>query len=137
MAFKPEQYDNGRLVRLPATASISFVKGNALIAASGFYTNAAAGENLDIQYVAMETITSAATDGATFVHAIRTKDVIMVADTTTDPTRAQVGTKVDLGAAGSLDTAAVTDQQFYVEDVLLPLTDRKVRGWFVGGLPNS
>lgn len=136
--FKPVNYEEGKAVLLPAKASISFVKGNALKDdGSGYITNAAAGDNTDVRYVSMETKTTGAGDGAEQLLCMPVKGVRFEADTDANPAQTEVGTYCDLAAAGTLDTDAVTDQVFFIEKIKGAVADRKVIGYFAEGVPNS
>lgn len=138
MSFIPLNYDEGKVVLIPAKASIAFIKGNALKDdGAGFITNGASGDNGDVRFVAAETITSASTDGVTLLHCWPTKGVRFIADTSANPAQTDVGTYADLSAASTLDPAAVTDQIFFIEKIQGALADRKVIGYFSEGVPNS
>lgn len=139
MSFIPENYDSGKTVMLPMSnggSSATYSVGQALAISSGYYATAAAGQNTDVTHVCMEAGT--VTTNGTMLKAIRVKGVVFVADCDADPVRAtEVGTFCDLASATQLDTDASTDDLFYIEDIVGAATDRKVRGWFVGGVPNS
>lgn len=138
MPFRPINYSEGKAVLLPAKASISFVKGNALKDdGAGFITNAAAGDNTDVKYVALETKTSESTDGATELLCLPVKGVRFEADTDANPAQTDVGTHCDLAAAGTLDPDASTDQIFFIEKIQGAPADKKVIGYFAEGVPNS
>lgn len=136
MAFVPQRYDEGALVRIPALNSIAFVKGNAVKNSSGYITNAASGDNTDVEYVCMETITTGGTDGE-LVLCIRTKGVEFLVDTSNTPTQAQMNTYVDLSAAGTIDTSATTDAVFFASRLKGAASDKKVFGHFQQGAINS
>ena len=138
MAFIPRDHDLGKEMRIPAKASITFVKGNALQDdTAGYITNSASGDNGDVKFVCLEGVVSNGTDGVTLLNVLRTDGVLFEADTSNTPTQTQVGTDVDLSAAGTLDTSATTDQVFHVLKVILPLSGKKVLGYFNQGVPNS
>lgn len=138
MAFIPLNYDEGKVVLIPAKGSIAFVKGNALKDdGAGYITNGASGDNGDVRYVAAETITSNATDGVTLLNCWPVKGVRFLADTSADPAQTDVGTYCDLSAAGTVVAATGTDQVFFLEKIQGALTDRKVIGYFSEGVPNS
>ena len=123
---------------VPAKASIAFVKGDALLDdGAGFFDKATSGSNIDVYYVADETITSASTDGATLLNVIPVAGVRFEVDMSNTPTQTQAGLDVDLSAAGTVDSSAVTDQLFHVEQFVLPLSSKKAIGFFVRGAPNS
>jgi len=136
MAFKPEQYDSGKLVYLKAANTQTFAKFGAVKNASGYITPAASGDNTDVKYVSMEAITTSGTDGD-LVLCLRIGGVTIVADTSNTPTQAQMMTAVDLSAVNTIDTSAVTDQVFFAESIVGAAADKKVRGWFLEGVVNS
>lgn len=136
MAFTPIFGDSGKTVRVGVATSTTVTKGNALVDnGSGYLTNASAGGNVDIHFVALETVTTTA-DGQ-LVLAVRTDDVTFDADTDADPAQTDVGTYADLAAAGQVDPDASTDDVFYIESIVGAVGDRKVRGFFTKGTPNS
>ena len=138
MAFRPINFDQGKVVLLPAKGSISFTKGNALKDdGAGYITNSASGDNTDVYFVANQTVTSNATDGVTLLECIPVRGVRFEVDTSNTPTQTQAGLAVDLSAAGTVDTSAVTDQVFYVENFKLPLSGKIALGYFTQGTPNS
>ncbi len=138
MAFRPVNNEEGKKLLIPAKASIAFVKGNALKDdGAGFITNAASGDNTDVFFIADEEITSNGTDGVTLLNCTLVKGVLLEADTSNTPAQTDVGTDVDLSAAGTVDTTAATDQVFHVVKVVLPLSAKKVIGYFNQGVPNS
>ena len=135
--FKPKRFDSGRLERIPAKASITFTKGNALKNDSGYLTNSASGDNTDVQYIAWEDKVTSATDGDLLLVYRIVGGVQLEVDTSNTPTQAQALVAVDLSAAGTIDTSATTDAVFFVEKFKLPLSDKKAIGHFVGGVINS
>lgn len=138
MAFVPLNFQSGKVVLLPAKTAITFTKGNALKDdGAGFITNAASGDNTDTQFVAAESVVSAGGDGATLLACIPVRGVRFVVDTSNTPTQTEAGLAVDLSAAGTVDTTAVTDQVFFVEQFQLPLSSKKAIGYFTQGVPNS
>lgn len=135
MSFRPVNYEEGKVVLLPAKASIAFVKGNAVVDdGAGFITNAASSTAVDIQYIVDETVTSAGTDGATLVRCISTRGVRFNADCDAAPAQTDVGTLADLGAAGNVNPDASTNDLFYIESIDLSDgavgTSTKVYGYF-------
>jgi hypothetical protein len=138
MAFRAINFEEGKRVLVPAKASITFVKGNALKDdGAGFFTNSASGDNTDVWYVCDESVVSASTDGATYIHAIPTAGIRFEVDTSNTPTQTEAGLEVDLSAAGTVDSSAVTDQVFHVEQFKLPLSSKVAIGYFTRGVPNS
>lgn len=138
MAFRAINYEQGKRVLVPAKGSIAFIKGNALKDdGAGYFTNSASGDNTDVWYVCDETVTSNATDGVTQLAVIPTAGIRFEVDTSNTPTQTEAGLEVDLSAAGTVDTTAVTDQVFHVEQFVLPLSGKKAIGYFTRGVPNS
>lgn len=137
MAFRPIQYDSGKMVDLGAATATTFTKGNAVVDnGSGYITNASAGGNVDIRYVAMETVTTTA-DGQ-LVKCVSTDGVTFEADVDAAWAQTDVGTEADLAAAGQVDPDASTDDIFYIErGVGTAGTDTKVVGHFTRGVINS
>lgn len=137
MAFNPIQYDEGRTVELPFSTGETVVRGSAVVAdTDGYYIMGASSTATDVYYIALDTVTTTA-DGQ-MVLCLRVHDkVIFEVDTDADPARTDVGTLVDLASASTVNPDASTNDLFYIEDVVLPLTDRKVRGFFVDGVGNS
>lgn len=134
MAFKPIGLEDGAQMYVPGAAT-AITKGNALKNSSGNYTPSASGDNTDVEFVAVETITPATAGDP--VLAVRVKGVKFVADTSNTPTAAQMNTYVDLSAAGTIDTSATTDAVFFAAKLLGPASDKKVIGWFQQGAINS
>lgn len=138
MAFRPLNWDQGKVVLLPAKASIVFVKGNALKDdGAGYITNSASGDNTDVFFVSNQSVTANGTDGVTLLECIPVRGLRFEVDTSNTPTQTEAGLAVDLSAAGTIDSTAVTDQVFYVEQFKLPLSGKKAIGYFTQGVPNS
>lgn len=138
MAFRPTNFDEGKIVYLPASAggsSNTITKGDALKISSGYYTSGASGDNTDVWFVAAET--KVVTVDGTLIAAYPTRDTLFEVDTSNTPTAAQQGLAVDLSAAGTIDTSAVTDQVFFFIKAKLPLSSKIAYGYFTLGVPNS
>lgn len=134
MAFLPIAQDEGKKILMPAT-NTAFTKGDACKTTSGVLTPSASGDNTDVFFVAAETKTIAASGDMLEVwSAVGTRFIV---DTSNTPTQAQMQLAVDLSAAGTVDTSAVTDQVFFAENAILPLSSKKVVGYFTQGVPNS
>jgi len=136
MAFIPINFEEGKLVKLPmynGGSTASYTVGQALTTTGGYYATATAGMGTDVEAVCMEAGT-VTTDG-TLLSCIVTRGVRFVADTAANPALTQQGTYVDLSTATALDTTASSDDLFYVEKVLYPLSDKKVQGFFQHGTP--
>ena len=136
MAFLPIQYESGKLTRIEMEA-ITFNKGEAVIenGTAGYFTKAGAGTGSQVEYVMMETISTAATQGDRHL-AIRTQGVVFKADTDADTIRTAVGTYCDLATVATLDQDATSDDQFYIERNFGAAADRKCIGRFAEGAPN-
>ena len=130
MAFLPTNYEEGNIVELQVGAE-TFTKGDACVFdGSGQMVKATAAGNVPLFYIILEDVltTASAGDLHRFVRTFTAP--IFVADCTTTPTQAQCGTYVDtVTNAGTLDTAASTDDLFFVEKII-SAADKKVQGWF-------
>lgn len=125
--FKPTQFDDGKIMKVPGAAT-AITKGDALKNSSGNFTPSASGDNTDVEYVAMETITPAS--AGDLILAISTEGTLFEADTSNTPTAAQMNTYVDLSAASTIDTSATTDAVFYAIKLKGAAADKKVIGRF-------
>lgn len=136
MPFIPYNQEEGKLVPLQVAAT-TFTKGDACVHdGSGQMVKATAGNGAGLMYVIAETVATAATAGDIKDFWVASPDVSFVADTTANPTQAQMGTFCDLVTnAATLDTSASTDDLFFLERVLGPLADRKVIGHFTPYAP--
>ena len=134
MAFTPINYDDGKLVDLPATAA-TYTKGQALQCTSGYYITAAADQNFAIEAVSMEGKVVATTGDP--LKCIITRGVRFAADCEDDPAQTDVGTFCDLASATTLDPDSSTDDLFFIEKAVLPLTAHKVVGYFMHENPNA
>lgn len=111
------------------------MKGDALKDdGAGFITVCVAGDGVDVNYVAAETITSNATDGVTLLKCFPTRGVKFNADCDAAPAQTDVGTYADLAAAGTVDPDASADDIFWIESIDLSDgavgTSTKVNGYF-------
>lgn len=137
MSIIPLNYEEGQLVELPFSTGETVVKGGAVVAdTDGYYIMAGAATATDIYYVAMVDTTTTA-DGE-LVLCLRTHNrVVFEADTDANPARTDVGTVVDLASVSTMNPDASTNDLFYIEDIIGPVSDNKVRGFFVEGAPNA
>ncbi len=135
--FTPIRYDSGKLVKVACANSTTIAKGDAMVDnGSGLLTTASAGGNVDIRYVAMETVTT--TSSGQLVLMCETGGVQFEADTDAAVAATDVGTEADLAAAGQVDPDASTDDVFYIESIVGAAgTATKVLGYFTRGVPNS
>lgn len=139
MAFVPILGAEGKTTLIPAANATAFVRGNALVDnGAGLITNAAAGGNDDVHYVAMETRTT--TTAGELLLCIRTKGVLFRADTDAAWAQTDVGvvTGADLAGAGTINPDATVDGVFFIErGVGTVAVDTQVDGFFTEGVPNS
>lgn len=134
--FKPIRYDSGKLEKVACANSQTIVKGDALADnGSGYLAVATSSTAVDIEYVAQESVVTTA-DGQ-LVLCVRTQGIQFEADTDADPAQTDVGTFADLASVSTINPDASSNDLFYIESVVLPLTSRKVLGHFVEGVPNS
>jgi hypothetical protein len=137
MAFTPLYGDEGKYCSVGFATGTTVVKGNAVVDnGSGYMTNASAGGNVDILYVAVESVVTAANNEQ--VLCVRTNGVTFLADCDAAWAQTDVGTYADLAAAGQVDPNASTDDIFYIEKgVGVAATGTQVVGQFQQGVPNS
>lgn len=136
MAFVPVQGDAGKLQYVQAATTQTIVKGDTLVDnGSGYLAVGASSTAAPVEYVAMQTVTTTANGEQ--VLAIRTKGVIFEADTDAAPAQTDIGTFADLASKSTVNPDASTNDLFYIEAIVGATTDKKVRGWFQAGVPNS
>lgn len=137
MAFIPENYEDGKTVLVGLATGVTTTRGGALVDnGSGYLTNASAGGNVDVRYIAAEVVTT--TSNGQLVTCWETEGVKFLADTDAAWAQTDVGTECDLATAATLDPDASTDDIFYIESgVGTAGTDTQVRGYFTRGVPNS
>ena len=128
--FRPQQYDNGKLVKIPLAASQTIAKGDALVWASG-YLAAATSTSEDIRYIAMQDVTTGATDHTEClvlpVMRVRSEadcdDVVSIVDR---------GTYADLATKATINPDATTEKVFMIEEIVgKEEVSKTVRGYFV------
>lgn len=130
MAFRPKKYDSGKVQLLPLAASTTVTKHQLLKFSSGYLIDAASGDN-EVEFVALETVTAAATDGTTLCQVLKIDEVTLF-EVLTDNTPVQatnVGNSYDLDSALQLDLDATTDKIFFIEKII-NATDKLVEGHF-------
>lgn len=136
MAFRPLNFEEGKVMLVPAANATAIVKGNALTYASGLVTNAAGGQGTDVKLVAAETVTT--TSAGQLIKAYPTHGTLFEADTDAAWSTVDQGTYADLAAAGTVDPDASADDLFFIiKGVGTAETDTKVIGYFNEGTPNS
>lgn len=122
------------MVDLPMTAA-TYTKGQMLTCTSGYYVTASASQGGEVYAVCMEGIVIATT-GDTAKCCV-TRGPRFLADTDAAPAQTDVGTECDIASATTMNPDANGDNLFYIEKVVLPLTDKKVIGYFKHENPNS
>lgn len=127
--FSPIRYDSGKLVTLLTAESTTISKGDALDFASG-YVQRATSASTDIHVVAVEDVTTGAGEHKE-IHCVLTDGVEIEGDTAGSPSQALVGTYIDLTDQATLNEAASTTNVFYVDGIVGPVANKKVRGFFV------
>lgn len=140
MAFRVLNWEEGRLVDLPSTVSVAFVKGNAATATSGLMTNAAADQDTSVHYICDETVTT--TSSGELVRFYRVDPSVRIhADCEDAPAQTDVGTFCDLAGAGSLDPDSTTDALFFIESIDITEnavgTSTVVTGYFQSATANA
>ncbi len=135
-------YDEGRLVGLPAAATITFTKGNTAIDnGSGFMTNGSSATAVDVLYICDQTITTGSATGELVRFYKVDPSVLINADCDGVVSTVDVGTSCDLAAAGSLNPDATTNAIFYIEsadtsNAQAVETTTRVNGFFLNGIAN-
>lgn len=130
MAFRPKKFDSGKVKLLPLAASTTVTKHQLLKFSSGYLIDAASGDN-EVEFIALETVTAAATDGATSCQVLPIDGSIEVeALCGATPVQAtHVGTVVDLDSELQLNLSGTTDKIFVIEKIV-SATDKLVEGRF-------
>ena len=116
MAFTPLKKEEGKEVFLLTTSATSYTKGNGIKYSSGYVVEAASGD-ASIDYVALETKTSATGNGLDTLKCIKVDPSIRfkVTLSTTFIQASHAGNRYDISAAGTIDLAATTDKAFLLE----------------------
>ena len=140
MAFQPVNYEEGKVVLLPAADAITFVKGNALADdGNGLLTNAAGDQNADVKFIAADSLLT--TSSGQLINVIPVEGLRILADCEDAPAQTDVGTHCDLAAAGTLDPNSTTDDLFFIESIDLADgavgTSTKVFGYFATAVLNA
>ncbi len=141
MAFRPLNWEEGRVVQLAAANAVTFVKGNAARDnGSGFMDNSAANEEGDVQYIVSQAVLTASEGELVEFYRVD-PSVRISADCDAAPAQTDVGTMCDLGAAGNLNPNQSDDDLFYIESIDLSGgavgTSTVVTGYFTQAAPNS
>lgn len=138
MAFRPIQYDNGKLTKVECATGQTIVKGDALSNAdgTGYFTTVSAGDGIVPTHIAAETVTTTANGQK--VLAYRVDGVVFEADCDAAPAIAFQGDYIDLASKSTLDADASADDVFYVEEIVGTVgTSTVVRGWFKTDTPQT
>lgn len=140
MAFRPINYEDGKVELVAAATSTTIAKGDALVDnGSGLLTTAANSTAVDIEYVAAASVVT--TSNGQLIPVIPTKGVRFNADCDAAPAQTDVGTVCDLASVSTLNPDASTNDLFYIEAIDLTGgavgTTTRVIGHFVEGVPNS
>lgn len=135
MAFIPEE--NAHTVLMGVATGVTTTRGGALVDdGSGYLTNASAGGNVDVRYIAAEVVTTTA--NGQMVLCWRTEGTKFLADCDAAWAQTDIGTECDLATAATLDPNSSTDDIFYIESGVGTVTvSTQVRGYFTLGVPNS
>ena len=116
MSFIPLNIEEGKVVSLLTTSDTAFTKHNAVKFTSGYAAAAASGDAA-VDYVALETKTSATGDGADSLLCLKVDPSIRFSVTlsTTFVQATHAGNRYDISAAGTIDLAAQSDKCFLLE----------------------
>lgn len=116
MSFIPLNKEEGKVVRLLTTSATSYTKYNGIKFSSGYAVEAAAGD-ASIDYVALETKTSATGNGADTLLCLKVDPSMRFSCTlsTTFVQATHAGNRYDISAAGTIDLGATTDKCFLLE----------------------
>lgn len=129
MACKPLNYEEGKVLLVPATNSTTFTKGGMCIYTSGLLDVAVAGGGVPIRAVAAETITT--TSSGQLVKVWPTEGVLYECDTDAVWSTVDQGTLCDIATVSTLDPDASADDIFFiVKGVGVAETGTKVQGYF-------
>ena len=134
MAFIPLNNDGGKTTSLLTTSATAYTKHTGIKFTSGYAASAASGD-ATVDYIALETKTSATGDGLDTLLVMRVDPSVRILATTgTTPVQAtHCGNKYDISAAGTIDLTATTDKCFLLEKIV-SATDKTVEGYFVNSI---
>ncbi len=137
MAFRPLNYEEGKLVAMPCASAETITTGDALVDnGSGYLAEATSATAVDVHYVAMQTVTPSA-DGQ-LVLCIETENVLFEADCDAAWATANQGTYADLASVSTVNPDASTNDLFYILKGLgVSGTGTKVVGFFTRGILNT
>ena len=139
--FKPVNWEEGRLLQLPAANSVTITKGNALVDdGNGLLTNAASSTAVDIKFIAAETVTTTSSGQLVLVYKVD-ESVRILADVDAAAAQTDVHTYADLASVSTINPDASSNDLFYIESIDLTDgavgTSTRVFGYFTNGAPNS
>ena len=119
MSFIPLNQEEGKLVRLLTTSATTFTRYNAVKFTSGYAAAAASGDN-QVDYIAMESKTSATGNGADTILCLKVdpSQRFQCDCSTTLVQATHCGNRYDISAAGTIDLAATTDKIFLLEKIV-------------------
>ena len=132
MSFVPQSYETGKIVTLPTTGSSTvYTKFDAVKLSSGYAAAAASGDPA-VDYIALETKTSAGASGADTVLCLKVDSSMRFrANTGTTPVQAtHVGGKYDISAAGTVDLTAGSGDKLFLVEKIIDATNKIVEGYF-------
>lgn len=112
MACNPLNYDEGKVLLVPATSGETFVKGDMCSVTSGLLVEAGDGVNTPIRYVAAETVTPSA--NGQLVKVWPTLGVLFQCDCDAVWSTVDQGTLCDVATEATLDPDASTDDLFFI-----------------------
>jgi hypothetical protein len=136
MACRPLNYEEGKVILVPATNSETFTKGQMLTYSSGLVTAAAGGQGTDVELISASGVLT--TVSGQLIPCWPTRGVLYECDTDAVWSTADQGTYCDLAAATTLDPDATADDLFFIiKGIGTAETDTKVLGFFQHGVPNS
>lgn len=130
MSFFPINKEEGKVFQGLTTSATAFTKGDAVKYSSGYLAAAASGDN-QVDYISLETKTSATGNGNDSLMVFRVDpSVIIRATCGTTPVQAtHVGNRYDISAAGTIDLTGTTDKIFLI-DRIVDATNKIVEGRF-------
>ena len=129
--FTPVNFTEGQLVELPFSTGETVVKGGAVVCdTDGYYIMGGSATAVDVYHVAMvDAVTTA--DGQMILCVRTLPRTVFEVDTDNNPARTDVGTLADLATVQTLNPDASANDIFFIEDIVGPVANKKVRGFFV------
>lgn len=130
MAFIPIREDCGYTDNMKMQASTTILKNQAQVFASG-YLVPATNASTEVKYVSLEAKTTAGGETPEILTIATNEEMEFLADTSTNTSQANVGTKCDLADGLTINVGATTNKVFFVKKVVGAPANRKVIGYFV------